>query len=1066
MGVFMHSGWVFVLFAVPALVMAQSPLGTVTGVATDATGSPVPSASVVLTNEDTGFSIESLTNQTGTYTFPNLRPGSYKLKATTKGFRPFETETFQLRAFQTVRQDLEFEVQGTATEVTISASADTPLTTESPSITNRLSSRQILELPTNLRSVYNNAGDSGLVFTMMPLTIPGVVQVGAGAAWLVPGSGANGVRLKVDGIETNFGNFGGPDPVSQPSFESVEEFTANILTNRAEFGGQGQITTVTRAGTNAYHGNLFWYLRNSALDARNAFVPNKPFQNIHNFGASAGGPVRKDSTFFFATYDQTRGVRSYLFSPNVPTMAMRQGNFAGLGTIRNPYNGQPFPNNRIPAQMISPEALRAQDIFYPVPNFGSPALTAGNYRASFNGPEDHQIYELRLDHNLQSGHSLFGRYQYKDSDYEIPGARSALPPQSTGTSTNHRDVHFFTAGDALAISPAMFNEFRAGVVVLRSDSDANNRGQQLLDEIGIQGISGLDDIKGIPNINIAGLTPVTQLLLNPVNDGRWQISDTLSWITGRHSTKFGFEVVRWFINRYLPVESARFGNFSFTNRYTGQPYADFLLGLPTSVTRLDPYPTQYNRFTDLNLFAQDDFKVTPRLTLSYGLRYEYNQPAAAEDGNMYSFDPASGSIIIPGEESRSLFARAFPSNLPVITADQLDLGSSLRRPDRNNFAPRFGLSYQVNDKTVVRGGWGIYYAHFSGAVPAFLSAGPYSISTTSNNPVGEPVFTFADPFSAPASAGTLNVNGVTADLRNAYTMQYNFTVERQLERDTVVRVSYIGSKGSQLPYLRNINQPLPSALPFSAARRPYTRFNNITYAENGANSFYSGLQTQVHRRFSRGLMFTSTWTWAKYLSEVDDTGNAELNTQIENAYDRSRDRGDVYSVPRHQWQNQVLYELPGQGRLLGGWQLNALVNLSTGNYLNPVNAGPDPAGTNVTTSRPDVLREIAYPEEQGAWFDRAVFAIPPAGRFGNAARNSVVGPGYIILNLGIAKEVRFERFGRFQIGASFQNILNHVNLGQPNMTVNNTNGGVITSTHIFPPAGSPRTGQLSLRYSF
>ena len=197
------------------------------------------------------------------------------------------------------------------------------------------------------------------------------MQVGAGAAWLTPGAGANGVRLKVDGIETTFGNFGGPDSVSQPSFESVEEFTANILTTKAEFGGQGQITTVTRGGANDLHGNLFWYARNSALDARNPYVPAKPFQNIHNFGASAGGPNKKDRTFFFATYDGTRGVRGYTFTANVPTLAQRQGDFSGA-TIRNPFGTDTFAGGRLPANLISPQARSIQDTFFPLPNFGAP----------------------------------------------------------------------------------------------------------------------------------------------------------------------------------------------------------------------------------------------------------------------------------------------------------------------------------------------------------------------------------------------------------------------------------------------------------------------------------------------------------------------------------------------------------------------------------------------------------------------------------------------------------------------------------------------------------------------
>jgi hypothetical protein len=1030
----------------------------------------VPNATVTLTSLDTGIERQFTTTDSGAYTFPNMQPGRYKLGAQAKGFRPLETPEFVLAAYRTIRQDLQFELLASVTEVTVTSDVSTVITTESPALSTSLTSKQILELPTNLRSVFNNAGDSGLIFSMMPLTIPGVVQVGAGAAWLVPGSGAAGVRLKVDGIETNFGNFGGPDPVSQPSFESVEEFTANVNSNRAEFGGIGNITTVTKAGTNQFHGGVFWYLRNSALDARNAFQAAKPFQNIHNYGATLGGPIRKNKTFFYGTWDETRGSRAYLFNSNVPTLAQRTGDF-GATPVRNPLaNNAPFAGNRIPSSLLSPQALRAQDIFYPLPNFGSPTQTAGNYRNVFNGGEEHRILEARLDQNFGSAQSLFLRYQRKTHDYKIPGMRSPLPPTSVGTSTNLRDVHFATVGHIASIRPELFNEFRMGNVVLASDSNGDVTGQPLLDQIGITGLSPRPGALGVPALTVAGYSDVFQLLLNPVNDGHFQFSDNLTWTKGRHTAKFGFEFVRYYNNRYMPVDRAVFGQFNFNGRFSGNSFGDFLLGLPNTVTRVDPYPTQYGRWNNWAGYAQDDFKVTTRLTLSYGLRYEYNSPITMRDDNFYSFDPATASLLVPSQDSLRLFSAAFPRTVPVLTGDQLGLGRTLRRGDKNNFAPRAGFSYQMgsNAKTVLRGGWGVYYAPFSGAITGSLAAGPYSLSATSTNAVTNsvPAFTFAAPFQSASTPGTLNLNGVSGDLRNSYVMQYNFSVERELTRDLGLRLSYIGSRGVNLPYQRNINQPPASSGP---ARRPFSAFNNLIYTENGAYNSYSGLQVQMNKRFSGGLQFTSAWTWAKQISEVDDTGNADLNTLIENSYDRRRDRADVYAVPRHQWMNQVLYELPflKGNRWLGGWQTNFLLNLQTGNFLNPVFAGPDPSNTFTFGGRPDLVKgEIDYPKTLSPWYDRSAFAIPQAGRFGNAGRNIVVGPGYVLGNFGLSKRVRFERIGEVQFAASFQNVLNHVNYGQPNMTVTAAQGGTITSSHIFPAAGSPRTGLLSLRWRF
>ena len=259
---------------------------------------------------------------------------------------------------------------------------------------------------------------------------------------------------------------------------------------------------------------------------------------------------------------------------------------------------------------------------------------------------------------------------------------------------------------------------------------------------------------------------------------------------------------------------------------------------------------------------------------------------------------------------------------------------------------------------MLRGGYGIYYDPLSANVNSGLSTGPFAISTTATNSFvnGQPLYTLANPFAAPGSSGTLNVNAISPALLNAYVQQYSLTLERAITRDIGIRVSFDGSKASQLIYKRNVNQPLPSTTPFKQASRPYPIFNNIIYADNGADMLYNALQVQVTKRFTKSLMFTSSWTWAKELSTIDDTGYADLNTQIQNAYNRNADLGNVYAVPRHQWMNNFLYELPfGKGKLLGGWQLNGLLDLQSGNWLTPVYSGADPSNTNNLAGRADVI---------------------------------------------------------------------------------------------------------------
>ncbi len=1064
------------------VVSAQTPLSTVTGLVTDPAGAAVSTASITLTNKNTGVARAARTNEAGAYSFPNLPPGDYQLTAEAAGFKKIEIEAFTLDAFRTLREDLKFQLAAAATEVSVQESATTVIQTDTPSIGSELARKQIIELPTNLRSVMKNSGDSGLISGIMPITVPGVEQVASGASWITPGAQAVGVKVKVDGIETTFGNFGYVDNVSQPSVESVEEFTANVFTNRAEFGGVSSITSVTRSGTNDLHADIFYYVHNSALDARNFFQTARAFANLHNYGITAGGPIKKDKMFATFTFDGARGVDPYTVNASVPTAAERNGDFSGMAALKNPFSGvNPFNGNQILPQFLSPQALKLQQLFYPSPNFGAANLTANNFRAFYTGPETHRGIEIRIDQNFSPRHQMFARYQNRNDDYKIPGARGVLPPSSLGTSTNIRGVNFWTLGDTFTIRPNLFNEFRAGVVILSANSDNPLKGQALLDETGIAGLPSRGLLNGLPFLNITGLSGVSESLLNPVNDGHAQIANNVTWIHGRHSMKFGGEATSWFVNRYLAVQSGLFGTFSFTSMFTGNPYADFLLGLPSTVLRLDPYSAQYDRYWTTAFFAQDDFKVTSRLTLSYGLRYEYYGPVTAKGDNFYSFDLSSGKIVVPSSKSSSLFSPYFPSSIPIETASAEGLGRSLRNGDTNNLAPRFGFSYRLDQsgKTVLRGGYGWYYDPLSANVNSTLSTGPFAISTTATNSTvnGNPLFTLANPFAAPGATGAININAISPRLLNAYVQQYSLSVERVIAKDIGLRVSYMGSKATQLIYNRNVNQPEPSTLAFAQSRRPYPLFNNIMYADNGANMLYSAMQTQVTKRFTKGLMFSSSWTWAKEISDIDDTGYNDLNTAIQNAYNRRADRGNVYAVPRHQWMNNFLYDLPfGKGMLLGGWQLNGLVDVQSGSWLTPIFSGSDPSGTNNLTGRPDVVATSSNnPHTLNEWFDPSVFAAPPAnaGRFGNAGRGTIEGPGWVLGNLGLQKTVRTEKFGSFRVVVSFQNVLNHTNLGDPvagsgtgTVIVANGNAGKITQTALFPVAGSPRTGLLAFRWSF
>ncbi len=687
-----------VLFTLALVLRAQTPLGTVTGLAADPSGGAVPGVALTLTSQETGVKRTASTNGAGLYSFPDLPPGTYRLNADASGFRPVETRPFAVEAFRTVRQDLPLELATANSAVIVTEAASPVIQVDTPAIATSLASRQIIELPTTMRSVAKNSGDSGLISEILPETVPGVVQVGGGAKWLTPGGTAGATDVKVDGIETRFGNFGSPDNVSQPSMEAIQEFTANVLTARAEFAGMGTITTATKSGTNEFHGGVYEYMHNSVTDARNTFATALPFTNLHNYGGTLGGPVQKDKTFFFVDFDGTRGVSAYLFSPNVPTVAMRNGDFSSQAALKNPFSGfNPYSGNTILPQYLSPQAKQVQQTFFPLPNFGPPSLTAANYRASFNGPEVHRTEEFRVDHNFSANHMAFVRYSNRKDDYQIPGARSSLPPTTIGTSDNIRRVNFWTFGDVANLRPTVVNEFRAGVVILVSASSADFTGQNLLQQIGIAGLPDRGAVNSLPFFNVSGFTNNNINLFSPVNDGHAQFADNLSWVHGRHSMKFGVEAIDWFVNRYMPNNSGNpiFGSYAFTGAFTGNAYADFLLGVPATVTRVEPFPAQYNRSRDWSGYAQDDFKVTSQADPDLRPALRIQRPGLRQRGQYVLFRPGHRQNRGADPGVHPEVQRAVPIHVSGGDRRPAGLGRSLRQSDKNNFAPRFGFSYQL-----------------------------------------------------------------------------------------------------------------------------------------------------------------------------------------------------------------------------------------------------------------------------------------------------------------------------------------------------------------------------------
>ncbi|MGH9338461.1 MAG: hypothetical protein ACRD1R_02455, partial [Acidobacteriota bacterium] len=497
----------------------------------------------------------------------------------------------------------------------------------------------------------------------------------------------------------------------------------------------------------------------------------------------------------------------------------------------------------------------------------------------------------------------------------------------------------------------------------------------------------------------------------------------------------------------------------------------------------------YARLYTLNAFFQDDFKITPNFTLNYGIRYDFNGPQVDKFDVFSGFDAETGSIAIPNENIRAKVPERFPSEVPIITAEEAGLPErSFIEGDKNNFAPRLGFAYRPfsNAKTVVRGGYGIYYDNFTSGITADqLFSGPFSVQERFRNRIrgGNPAVTLQNPFLDAGAVGSVRIRFTDPEIVNPYIQQWNLTVGQDIGFDTGLRISYIGTKGTHLTFRRDLNQPPASTEPFSADKRPFPLFSEVRFTDNGGNSSYHALSVNVERKFRGGLYFQTNWTWAKDITDVDE-GNLERGPVIENAFCRACERGNAESTPRHRFIGNLIWELPfGMGHrflnepgfvnhLLGGWKISTTFIGQTGLFLTPEFSGSDPSNTDTFGGRPDRVGNPNLPSDQrtlNLWFDPSAFAAPPenAGRFGNAGRGIIVGPGRAALDFGLFKRFQITDEGWLRVQATATNVLNHPNFDNPRLNIS-APGSVATINSIYSRSdfAGPREIMLGLRFEF
>ena len=1023
---------------------AQTTTGSIAGLVTGPGSAPIPGAEVTLRREETGAVRKARTGPDGGFLFALLPAGPYLLSiAPPSGLAALE-QRIDLLINQAIRLHLPLAAtpRRDSTEVTAVRGLLKP---ESAALGATIDNRLVTGLPLDGRN-----------FLDLSLLVPGAVAAAPGSASSARGDFAlsvNGARedannFLLDGVyngDPKLNNFGVNSAV-----DAIREFEVVTSTYDASFGRNGgaQINVILKSGSNQVHGSAYEFFRNNALDGRNYFAPSgagDPRNQRNQFGGSVGAPVLKNRTFLFGDFEGRRVREGITRVTNVPTALERSGDFSqsGLPFLLDLFTQQPFPGNRIPRERLHPIGAALAGL-YPLPNRSVPRQ---NYVSSPILRDRNDQFDAKLDHRLSRRGDLAVRYSFADRDFFEPfgfGNATAIP--GFGNQVPRRAQNLMIA-ETHAFSAAVLNEFRFGFSRIAGEVLLENRGGRTNTAFGLPAPANARDA-GLSAITIPGYSSLGDESNNPQQSATntFQLLDTATLVRGRHLLRFGFDYRRLGQDAFRDVQSRGFLSFA---GFTGSALAELLQGIvaASGLARLDN--PQALRTASYNLFFNDSWRLTSRLTMSLGLRYEFNQPPvdAADRANLY--DPSTGALMPVG---RNGFPRAgFDA-------------------DRNNFAPRLGLSFAASARTVVRGGYGIYFDQ-SPLAPGeglYFSA-PYFDFRLFFFSADAPLL-LHNPF--PPNAAAPFPPSATAFQRNlatGYLQHANFNVQHQLGSASVVEIGYAGSKGSKLLSARDLNQPGPSAAPFNL--RPNPRFGDINILESRANSNYHALQARFQQRFAHGLSALAAYSWSKSIDDASgffaSTGDPNFPQDSRNvSLERARSNYDV----RHRLSVSYAYDLPlAKGnRWLGGWQTFGIWTFQTGRpftvALHPDN---DNSGTGRSSlgfgnnDRPNYLRSarLADPTPE-KWFDTAAFAIPARGNFGNAGRNILDGPGLAQINASLVKNCRLGESKSLQFRAELFNLANRANFDLPDLTVESPTFGRIAG------AQPPRRLQLGLKLLF
>jgi outer membrane receptor protein involved in Fe transport len=1075
----------------------------VTGRVIDPAGTVVPNAAVTVRNTATGIAMERVTNSQGYYTAANLIPGEYSVRVSAPGFKPILRSGLTLQVAQVARLDFALEIGQVSEQIEVTSTV--PLVeSETSNLGQVINNKSIIEMPLNGRNAWD----------LSKLTGATVFIRGGGDSGEIPIASMAGGRtfsqaFVLDGGSVQKSGLARAQAELSPMVDAVEEF--KVITNNyaAEYGRSagGVFTAVTKSGTNQFRGSAFEFLRNNAMDARNFFALTQAPLRYNQFGGTFGGPIRKDKTHFFAALENTRVSRGDTTITTVPTEAQRRGVFTGLvnaqgralqlynpfTTRPDPGNGtlrlrDPFPNNILPSSLIDPVGAAAAS-FYPLPNQPGNIAGANNYNLNIPARRNQYHGTLRVDHVLNSKDRLFARYVVQRN--LIPFSSAFPEPASSGLGPASRSItnlaQTYMGSWSRMITPSLLNDLKWSGTNQGRDITHPSLDQDWASKLGIPTAGGRSFPRFLPAGYAAmGAANPYRLQTNPY----WQIVENLSWFRGNHNVKAGFEFRR---NRTTDeFDTMPAGTFTFgqqgtglqNNTFSGDGLATQLLGFVSQFQLVDSINFDFRNWY-MGAFLQDDWKITPRLTLNLGVRYDIETARVSPDNTQSAFDTTK---VHPTARVPGVVTFAGVNGVP----------SSLFNTDKNNLSPRLGFAWRPfgGDKTVLRGGAGLFFGNpddggfNNNAVLGFARLGNLVSPDANQTPAfylrgGVPGGGVRPPNAADRNDffGLNNaIDFYERDRATPYSFQYNLGIQHDY-RAALISVQYLANLGRKLTATNlSMNQVPPERVGGAGtiqSRRPFPQFTDVLVASpNLGVSSYHALLIRAEKRYQNGFQFLLNYTFSKFLDNVDPIGNGDFGGTPGAGYQDFYNRGLDKSLSPNDIKNavnfNVIYELPFgpkrrwlsqglAGKLIGGWQLSVLTNIQSGPPFGVTTQQNTCECSSAGPQRANILRDPALPADRrtpAQWFDITAFAQPNRFAFGNAARAVGRAPGLVNFDLGLMKNFSFSERFRLQLRGEAFNAFNKANFGIPGLAFGGPNFGAING------AADARILQVGLKLYF